>query len=342
MQISYKTMPRPVYKSICTLFFLSTLFFIGCSDNPTGGISGTGKTAPVLDTGIFVGQVDSVNQLSIDGVAFDAAQAEISINGKTAQFEELRMGMSVVAKVDYRQKTATSIMYQPLLSGPIETTSDDKSIIEVLGQTISVTPDTHLDSLTVEDIFQDNIIEVSGSRDASGNIVADYIRVPDLEQNYYVVGGLESESTQTLLIGGTSIDSQSLMLAVDNRELTLGTTIKAELLNPEPDSLPDTPLFATGASIVTQPMPAQFETVTVKNMVTAVYDSSSFRIKNFIFSISDETTFLDANGAVTEPFSIQENQKLKVVGYSNGANRVGTTTIMMVETHGHSRRRKGE
>ncbi len=315
--------------TLCKIVLASVFIVNGCSDDPTGGISGTGKAGTQLNTGIIVGQLDSLNELSIDGQPFDTTESEVLINGVAASIGELRIGMSVTAKVDYQSKTATSIYYQPLLAGPISTASDDKSTLEILGQTISITEDTFLDELTTEDIFQNNVIEVSGNRSKSETIIAEYVRVPNLSDNFYVVGDLEETSQQMSTIAGTNVDLDSLASQETGQipEITPGTVIKAEIEDPTPDSSPDTPLIATSAEVVNELKPEKFETVSINGVVSEAYESGNFEIRSFIFSISDETDFFDRSGNTMPSITVTEDMKIKVVGVSSGGNIVEALQI---------------
>ena len=313
--------------SFVTLFCMSLLFslVIGCSDDPVGGISGTGKAGTVLNTGIIVGQIDSINELSIDGLIFDATASEVTINGEPGSLEDLRVGMAISAEVDYDQQTAKSIAYQPLVAGPVDSVSDDKRTVVVLGQKITISEETYLDDLTVEDIFEDNVIEVSGSRNKSSIVVAEYIRVPNLSDNYFVIGQLDesSDSMSSSFIAGTNVDLSSVLASRNNNSPTLPpqSTVKAEL-----DSTQNPPngtsLTATSAEVVPDLVLENLEQAVINGVVSTIYNGDQFLLKKFIVSVNTYTVFRDRNDNVIPGMPILENDKLKVTGVSAGDNTI--------------------
>lgn len=319
---------KTLVRHLCLLTNLVILW--SCSDGPIGGISGTGKAPLERGPSLIVGRVEAVDQLTIDGITFGAAQSEVTINGNPGVLADVRVGMTVSATVDKDNQIVDSIDYQPLLSGPVASASDDKTTLEILGQTVIISPDTYLDSLTIEDIFQDQVVEINGDRDMEGAIVADYIRVPNLDENYFVIGNIETLETApaTASVSGTQIDLQQVLLNVldGGLQLVTGNILKAELVwNNNIQS--NEPLIATDAEVLEVPGVTDFEEVTVNGLVSDVDDNGFFVLKRFVFMVNDNTVFTDRNSNEIDPVDIRENYRIKATGVSTFDNYFIATHI---------------
>lgn len=315
----------PVFVVVALAVVITLL--TGCSDQPTGGISGTGRIDTTVGTGIILGRIDTAPGLSIDGSAFDSSETTVTINGVPGTMEDLRVGMSVVARVDYQQQKATDVEYQPLVSGPVTTTSDDKSQIEILGQAVEISDDTFLDDLTKEDIFQGIVIEINGQRDKTGKLLAEYIRIPADITDYFLVGDL-AETPESTSIAGVAVDLESVRADPDSPELPSGASVKARI-DPTMEPANGAPLTIVDAEVVGDVSAEILEIIKINGVVSDTYNDGSFAVRGFSFTVDDETVYQNRSGNNINPFSIQEGQKIRIIGVSISAQSAIATEIKL-------------
>ncbi len=316
--------PAP-FKAGSALLLIAIVLASCSGDQPTGGVTGTGRTSPDVDTGLIIGRIDSLSDLMIDGVSLAAARPTVLVNGEQTTLDTLRVGMPVTATVNYDESIVQTIEYKPLLSGPITTSSDDKKQLEILGQSVEITTDTYLDELTVEDIFISNIIEVNGDRDNIGVIIADYIRVPDLSNDYFVVGELETpdQPDGEARVAGTPVEFSppSIENPTDNAELKTGDTVKIEI-DSDAEITPQAPLKATTTDVLPDVSVSTLELVVINGVVAKLYESGEFEIKKLLFRTDENTQFTDRSGNIIDPVTIQQRDVLRVTGAAIADNLI--------------------
>ena len=303
-------------------FLFVTSIITACSELPGGGgIGGSGKIEMVPGSGIVVGQLQSVDNLVIDGRYFDSDQSDIYINGTRAGLNDLRIGMSVTADVHYEQQTANKIEYQPIIAGPIESVSETRDSFVILGQNVLISEDTTLDELTTEDLFEGAVVEVNGDRGASNTVLADYIRAYATDETYYVIGQIDNTPTESesVSISGTVVDLQPLLeesTPETTPELSTGTTIKAEVVESTDPQSEDETLVASSAEVISDITPQQYEIVSVNGVVAQVTADQLFLVRNIVFQTNDETQYQNRHGEEIDPQPITVNRKVSVTGYT--------------------------
>ena len=181
-----------ILNAILILPIVGVLALGGCGDSTIiaeGGIGGTG---------ISTGTVTGIGSITVNGVTFETDNAAIYVEGVRVDdpadptdgtgtfllgegFSEGQV-VRVVGSFnsDGRTGTADEVYYNDSLEGPVETrTVIDPSTLElvVMGQTVFVDSETVLEpaGTTLTDIVVDELIEVSGLRDESGQIHAGYL-----------------------------------------------------------------------------------------------------------------------------------------------------------------------
>jgi hypothetical protein len=138
-----------------------------------GGIGGTGVTSS--------GTIDSFGSIFVNGIEFETSDASILLDGKPASEDDLAIGMVVVVSgtlnADGVTGIADSVAFDDELQGPIEAivpgADGDSLMLTVLGveviveRNVTVFEGTSLVALAIDDL-----IEISGFLDASGQIHA--------------------------------------------------------------------------------------------------------------------------------------------------------------------------
>jgi hypothetical protein len=316
------------------LYLLCVLVLSACSESPGGGgIDGTGKIGPTIGSGVVIGQVNSVDNLVIDGREYQVDEPEVVVNGKAGALTDIRVGMSVKAEVNKEQLTVSKIDYHSVVAGPIEMARNEENALVILGQQVVLSGDTYLDSLTSEDLFEGEVVEVGGDRGADNTIVAEYIRGYGTDSSFFVVGQIETSPAdeQRISVSGTQIDFQPV---IDESgpdaisEFVTGSTVRAEveIKGESPDGLQ---LTALGAEVLESVETDRYESVDVNGVVTSVSETGAFVIRKITFQTNSETEYFNKRGSLIAPVVIVEGNKLKVEGLTLGDGTVLATSIIV-------------
>ena len=186
---------------------ISALSLSGC-----GGGSISVAEGGIGGTGISTGTVTGIGSITVNGVKFNTDNAAIYVEGvrvddqciaggnETCLRDVLGFNEGQVVRVvgtfnaDGRTGTAGAVYYNDSLEGPVEAgsiTQIDATTLQlvVMGQTVIINSQTYLFDttpapITLNDISDGDLIEVSGLIDDMGNIYAGYL----LNKGTYNVG----------------------------------------------------------------------------------------------------------------------------------------------------------
>ncbi len=157
----------------------------GCSGGGSdGGVIGTSPTAPPVAgigrNGIAVGPVSNFGSIVVNGVTYDTDSATFTIDGAAASQDDLSVGDVVVVSGTIDDNgttgTATSVAFDDIVTGPVDSIDVAGNSLVVLGQTVLVSSDTSFDDsfspASLEGVSVGQIVEVTGQIDANDNIAA--------------------------------------------------------------------------------------------------------------------------------------------------------------------------
>ncbi len=167
-------------RGLLVSFVLSGL--VSCGGG-AGGLAGGG----IGGTGMSQGPVTGFGSVFVNGIEFATERAEIEVEGQTSGITQANLGVGMVVRVEWEKDasgkfTAKRIKYSDDVQGPVAgispATTGTGGTFTVLGQTIKV------DALTVfsgiagfAGLQPSQIVEVSGLRDANGDIRATRVEV---------------------------------------------------------------------------------------------------------------------------------------------------------------------
>jgi hypothetical protein len=185
-----------------------------------GGIGGTG---------ISYGKISGFGSVISNGVTFNTDNASFTKDGTASSQNELRVGMvvSIQGEIDANGTTGTadSVTYFDLLEGPVEGAPGTNSFV-AMGQTIIVDGLTQYEGIglnDISDLFNGDVVEVSGFYRADGSILATYIE-SKVDTGIYEIKG---EISNVIL--NTSFNIGSLQVNVaDTTGLQNGDLVEAE------------------------------------------------------------------------------------------------------------------
>ena len=209
---------------------------IGMALGSCGG--GTGQVAEggIGGTGISTGSITAFGSIWVNGVEFSTSGAKIveedDVTGaitlntddsddttELAPYLSEGMVVTVTGTIndDGVTGTAETISFEDILEGPVVGTPGAAATSFIaLGQTVHVTPSTiYDDGLTeIGDILDGQVVEISGYRDASGEIHAAYVAkkadVYNAADEFEVKGIASVNSLYELQIGGLRISTSGI------------------------------------------------------------------------------------------------------------------------------------
>lgn len=265
--------------------------------DPGGGIGGTGMSSS--------GTIDGFGSIFVNGVEYETDSASITKDGDAATEADLGLGMVVLVvgtvNDDGVTGTAEQVIFDDEVEGPISavttSTDGDTKTLTVLGNTvIAERGKTVVDGATFDTLAIDDVVEASGYRDDTGQLLATRIE----KKSVFVPGTTEVELKGTVEnltdtqfdIGDFSVDYSTADLSeVPNATLTEGMFVEVEgtlegtLITAseveEEDSLEDN--FGVDSE------------VSVEGVVTDFVDNSSFKVAGVP---------VDASNAVFSPQGI--------------------------------------
>ncbi len=204
------------YLMIMTAFVL--ISSIGCGGN--GG--GTDSTGGIGGTGIFSsGQITAKGSITVNGVTYDTEDAQIFLDGtEVLDDSQLKVGMIVEVDGEINHDgstgTATVVIFDDSVEGPVTSIDPDTLVIEVLGQTVIIDAQTVFDNSSfspanISGVVIGDVVEVSGQLDAQGNITASHIE-KTASPVFEVTGLVANRTASTFTINNLTVDYGSAVL----------------------------------------------------------------------------------------------------------------------------------
>lgn len=242
---------------------------------PTGGISGNG---------VAVGPVSNFGSIVVNGVTYNTDNASFTINDSVGTQDDLRVGdvVTVSGTIDNNGTTgtATTVNFDDLVKGPVDSVDLVGNSLVVLGQTVLVSPDTSFDDsfspASLEGVSVGQIVEVSGQIDANDNIVATRIEPKPAGTQFEVhgtVAGIDNVNMLFTLRG----------LTVDFSAATLDNFPGGQIANGDFVEAKGVSLGAGGELLATQ--------VELESLVPGANDGDRVEIEGFITRFVSATDF---------------------------------------------------
>lgn len=166
---------------LATVVALLALLALAACGGGGGGLGlASGGTS---GTGISAGGIQGFGSVIVNGVHYDVSRATITSNGEPASEADLEVGM--IVRVEGRLDdngttgTATRLVYDDQLKGPVSGIDVAARSFTVLGTTVLVLNETAFQGGSFETLALNQIVEVSGYFDADGRVRASFVRFDD-------------------------------------------------------------------------------------------------------------------------------------------------------------------
>ncbi len=293
---------------------------ISCSDSPGGGgIGGTGKTDILIGQGLVSGTIDSAG--GINGIIYDTSNATVTVDGNNGDIAALKTGMYVSARVDHDRLVAQSITYQPNVRGPIQSIDADGSTIQVLNNEISISLTTEFDDTSATELAVGSVVEVSGTRTANNQIVADYVAQRIEQSEFFTVGTVAEQSSDPNVaqISGIGIDLSQVIIdsgmtaqQFATTFLTAGTQLRAAFA-PAIQASAGEPLVASSLTVLETNEYRPGESIQIAGAAIHI-QPNSIVVNGKLITVDAETTGFTLLGEQLDSFTIMENESVVVNG----------------------------
>jgi hypothetical protein len=274
---------------ILALFLMLTLIACdggGGSSVLAGGIGGTGKSA---------GSISAFGSVFVNGTEFETDNnTAITINGQSKAEADLQVGFFVLVESDIGDTVANSIDFSESVRGTVE---DDPVIrnpatlsatMTVLGQTVVTNSLTSFDGLVLaqnpqapNEIKQDDVVVVSGTRNADGAIVASYVGPPSsvgLSDNTADLQVEGPASNVTIGVAGKTLQIGGLSVDFIGAELPHGNPVDGQLTKAEGTLDPNGVLIATKVETDIDLVPEPGDELELEGFITEFTSIADFKV----------------------------------------------------------------
>jgi len=155
---------------------LATILIACGSVSSGGGITGSG-----LVVGPIAGFGAAPGTIIINAIEIDVSRARVRLDGVAANPASLRLGMVVLVRGSIDSATASGVAslveFNDELEGPVDSVDAAAGRFVVLGHTIFVDASTVFENTSLATLSRGDVVEVSGLRNAAGDIVATRIEL---------------------------------------------------------------------------------------------------------------------------------------------------------------------
>jgi hypothetical protein len=261
-----------------------------------------------------VGRITELSSVTVNGIRYNTNATSVSVNGLPADVTDLKLGQLVELKGEANFSEATGradvIDYSASVIGPVEYLDATLDRLIVLGQTVLTNADTVFDPSIDPDTFAGLTVgeaaQISGFRNAAGDIIATRIEPDTTTAGVQLVGAVEGLDIGNMLfsVDRLTVDYSSAILI----DLPGGTPVEGLLVIVR-GSLTNGVLSVNEIAGVGKPASSPGERVHLGGLVTRFVSPADFDLNGFPITTNASTRF--DNGVIGD---LQANAELVVDG----------------------------
>ncbi len=321
-----------ILSTICITLTLATLS--ACGGGGSSGATPIPPTPPptggIGRNGVAVGPVANFGSIIVNGVTYNTDAASFTVNDAAGTQADLSVGdvVTVSGTIDDNGTTgtATTVTFDDLVKGPVDSVNLVGNSLVVLGQPVLVSPDTSFDdsfnpaSLSGVNIGQ--VVEVSGQIDANDNIVATRIEPKPAGTQFEVHGTVAGLDTVNMLFNLRG-------LTVDYSSATLDNFPSGQVANGDFVEAKGVSLGGAGELIATRveleslvPGTNNGDRVEIEGFITRFVSATDFDVSSVPVTTNAGTTFV---GGVAADLGL--NIKVEVEGDIDANGLVTATKV---------------
>jgi len=316
----------------------------GGNDIVTGGLVSGGVRVSldsdvvgvVLDvavggTGLVAGDIQAFGSVIANGITTDTDDAEFIIEGQSGTQADLKQGQQVLILGDTATNSASRVLYRSNVKGPVTAVNVQDATLglasfTVLGQNVISDGATTFANVNIAAIVVGDDLEVSGTVEENGDIVASFIERKTTLSDYKVTGQIDGVTATQFQLGGLTVDYANATLrdfenetlnsadVVEVRAPATGFTAPSSLAASEVEQLP---ILTVGGDAI----------VRVEGFIDRFASIQDFDVQTTPITIDDETEF--ENG---EESDLALGVKVQIEGVANGNGAVLAQEITLQPT----------
>ncbi|MEM7018692.1 MAG: DUF5666 domain-containing protein [Pseudomonadota bacterium] len=293
------------------LWILLVLGLAGCGGSglglllSEGGISGTGATA---------GPITGFGSILVNGIEFNTADAEVTINGRAATEDDLRLGMivRVEGEIDGNTGRAETIRYDSDLAGPIESINFATGELTILKQQVLVDNLTAInDPDRLTGLVAGEVVIVSGLLNADGVLYATRLVRNISPSSFRVIGTISNlnMSERLFSIGELRVDygTAGVLDMIGSLSNNLNVVVEGQLNEGQ--------LEASSIRSISSEITARAnERLEIAGFVTRFISSQDFEVSGIQATTLTTTEFVYGSGT-----DLANNIRLEAEGTVNSA-----------------------
>lgn len=290
-----------------------------------GGGGGSSQLAGIDRLGVSSGTVTGFGSVFVNGVEFETDNALFTIDGAPGIESDLNIGqvVTITGTIDANGSTgtATSVVFDADIEGPVTSIDLADSSFIVLGQTVRIDGDTSFDSqispASVAGLAVGEVVEVSGFVDGSQGIRATYIERKNAGSEFELQGVVSSldSAASTFQINGFIVDFTSAMLdGFPSGMISNGDYVEAKGTSFGPAG----ELIASEVSFEDQGIPgSEGDEVEIEGFITRFVSATDFDVSGVPVTTNGQTEYKSGTSA-----SLALDVKVEVEGTLSGSGVV--------------------
>lgn len=271
--------------------------------NVSGAALGANSTATVTiidnDTAAVsaFGAITALGSATVNGIYYATNAATVAVNGQSAQVADLKPGQVVAINgdVNFSNMTgsAAEIDYSATVIGPVEIIEANLKHLVVMGQSVYTNAETVFDSSINPDSYAglsiDGTVEISGFRNAAGEIIATRIAPDSTSTSEQLIGTVSGPVVNMMFfMHGLTIDYST----VTQNNLPGGTPVIGQLVIVR-GSLIGGNLVATEIAGFTNAKTTAGERALLSGTITGFASASNFDLNSFAVTTHANTQFFE-------------------------------------------------
>lgn len=299
-----------------------------CGGGGTGLSSGSG----LADTGLggsggVTGPAQGFGSIIINDLVLDVDSAEFEIEGRSAGIgltgqNLLAEGQQLVVRGDIEAREASEVFYRsdimgPLAALPVFDALTGRGQLDVLGQVVKVNSATRYDGVSLDTLQPGDLLEISGTRDAQGALVATYVGHETSLDEYKVVGTASAVTSTGFSIAGLAVDTATNGLPVPPAGGAVEVRFPAAALATTP-ALP-----ATAVEVLDGLELDEGERFEVQGFIDTFDSASRFTVAGIPVTVPAGVRFDDGSAD-----DLELNARIEVEGSADSAGRLVAERII--------------
>jgi hypothetical protein len=306
---------------------------------PDASIGGVSLDVAIGGTGLsaasaLAGDVQAFGSVIANDVESNTDTAEFLIEGTTGSQSDLRQGQQVVILND-DGNTALTVLYRANVKGPVENLvlvdpALGRSTFSALGQPVTTNASTTFANVNVGAIADGNLVEVSGTLDDAGTLLASYVELKTTLAEYKLVGVAANATATTFTLAGLNVDYATATLqnfsdaAVANGAVLEVRGAPGNYIPPDqfaPAVVEQLPLLRIGGSAPTE----------IEGFIDTFTAADDFTVQNVAVTTDASTSY--PNGSAS---SLAAGVKVEVEGTTD-ASGVVLAKVVTIQPDGTMR-----